>query len=146
MSVVEEFLSVEQEQTIISAIKLAEKNTSGEIRVHIEKKTNKPPFERAKEVFKFLKMDQTHLKNGVLFYLAIESKHFAIIGDEGIHKLVPDNFWETIKNKVLTNFAEKNYAKGLEEGILEVGNQLKSYFPYEKEDINELPDEISKGE
>jgi uncharacterized membrane protein len=146
MSIVEDFLTAEQEQSVINAIKIAEKNTSGEIRVHIEKNANKPPFERAKEVFKFLKMDQTHLKNGVLFYLAIESKHFAVIGDEGIHKQVPDNFWETIKNKVLTNFAERNYAKGLEEGILEVGNQLKTYFPYEKEDINELPDEISKGE
>ncbi len=146
MSVVEEFLSKDQEQSIINAIKLAEKNTSGEIRVHIEKNANKPPFERAKEVFKFLKMDQTHLKNGVLFYLAIESKHFAIIGDEGIHKLVPEKFWKTIKNKVISNFAEKHYAKGLEEGILEVGNQLKTFFPYEKEDINELPDEISKGE
>ncbi len=145
MSKVEDFLSAEQEQSIVNAIKIAEKNTSGEIRVHIEKNTKKPPMERAKEVFQFLKMDRTHLKNGVLFYLAVESKQFAIIGDEGIHKFVPNNFWEIVKNKVLTNFAEKNYAKGLEEGIIEVGNQLKAYFPYEKDDVNELPDEISKG-
>jgi len=145
MSKVEEFLSAEQEQIIVNAIKSAEKNTSGEIRVHIEKNTKKPPMERAKEVFEFLKMDQTHLKNGILFYLAIESKQFAIIGDEGIHKVVPNNFWEIVKNKVLTNFAKKNYVKGLEEGIIEVGNQLKAYFPFEKDDINELPDEISKG-
>lgn len=145
MSKIEAFLSAEQEQFIVNAIKLAEKNTSGEIRVHIENKTEKSPMERAKEVFQALKMDQTHLKNGILFYLAIESKQFAIIGDEGIHKLVPNNFWEIVKNKVLTFFAEKNYAKGLEQGIIEVGNQLKAYFPYEKDDENELPDEISKG-
>jgi uncharacterized membrane protein len=145
MSKVEEFLSAEQEQIIVNAIKSAEKNTSGEIRVHIEKNTKKPPMERAKEVFEFLKMDQTHLKNGVLFYLAIESKQFAIIGDEGIHKYAPNNFWEIVKNKVLTYFAKKDYVKGLEEGITEVGNQLKTYFPYKKEDVNELPDEISKG-
>jgi len=145
MSKIEDFLSAEQEQFIVKAIKLAEKNTSGEIRVHIEKNAKKPSMERAKEVFQFLKMDQTHLKNGVLFYLAVESKQFAIIGDEGIHKLVPNNFWEIVKNKVLTNFAEKNYAKGLEQGIIEVGNQLKVYFPYENDDANELPDKISKG-
>jgi len=145
MSKIEAFLSAEQEQFIVDAIKLAEKNTSGEIRVHIENKTEKPPIERAKEVFQILKMDQTHLKNGILFYLATESKQFAIIGDEGIHKLVPNNFWEIVKNRVLTFFAEKKYAKGLEQGIIEVGNQLKAYFPYEKDDVNELPDEISKG-
>jgi len=145
MSKVEDFLSEEQEKAIVNAIKLAEKNTSGEIRVHIEKNTKKTPMERAKEVFQFLKMDQTHLKNGVLFYLAIESKQFAIIGDEGIHNKVPNNFWESTKSVVLSNFANKEFAKGLEQGILEVGNQLKKYFPHEKEDKNELSDEISKG-
>jgi len=145
MSKVEDFLSAEQEHSIVNAIKLAEKNTSGEIRVHIEKNTKKPPIVRAKEVFQFLKMDQTHLKNGVLFYLALESKQFAIIGDEGIHNKVPNNFWESTKSIVLSNFANKEFANGLEQGIIEVGNQLKKYFPYEKEDLNELPDEISKG-
>ena len=125
MSKVEDFLTAAEEKDIIKAIKTAENNTSGEIRVHIEKVTEKPPIERALEVFYFLEMDKTNQRNGVLFYIAVESKKFAIIGDEGINSRVPDNFWDT--------------------AIIEVGNKLKEFFPYKFNDTNELSDEISKG-
>lgn len=141
----EDFLTAEQEQTIIKAIQNAEKNTSGEIRVHIEKNTDKPPMQRALEVFYLLKMDATELKNGVLFYVAFESKKFALIGDEGIHNKVPENFWDSSKEMVLSHFAKSNFAEGLVLAIAEVGNKLKEFFPYQKNDVNELPDEISKG-
>ncbi|WP_456423371.1 TPM domain-containing protein [Lutibacter sp.] len=145
MSKVEDFLTKEQEQTLIKTIKVAEKNTSGEIRVHIEKTSEKPPMDRALEVFHFLKMNETELKNGVLLYVAIESKQFAIIGDEGIHNKVTDSFWDSTKEIVLSHFAKNEFAKGLELGILEVGEKLKNYFPYQSNDTNELSDEISKG-
>lgn len=145
MSKVEDFLTAEQEQNIVKAIKIAEKNTSGEVRVHIEKNTEKPPMERALEVFYFLKMDATELKNGVLIYVAVESKKFAILGDEGINKLVPVGFWDSEKDLILTHFKNKEYALGLERAILEVGKKLKEFFPYQSDDTNELSDEISKG-
>jgi uncharacterized membrane protein len=145
MSKVEDFLTAEQEQTIVLAIKTAEKNTSGEIRVHIEKSTEKPPMERALEVFYSLKMDATELKNGVLIYVAVESKKFAILGDEGINKLVPENFWDNEKNIILAHFKDKEYALGLKKAILEVGKKLKEFFPHQSDDTNELSDEISKG-
>lgn len=145
MSKVEDFLTAAQEQEIINAIKSAEKNTSGEIRVHIEKTTEKPPMERALEVFYFLKMDATAQKNGVLIYVAVESKKFAILGDEGINKLVPSNFWDQEKEIILTHFKIKNYTLGLQIAIEEVGNKLKEFFPYQSDDKNELSDEISKG-
>ena len=145
MSKVEDFLTAEQEQNIVKAIKIAEKNTSGEVRVHIEKNTEKPPMERALEVFHFLKMDATELKNGVLIYVAVESKKFAILGDEGINKLVPVGFWDSEKDLILTHFKNKEYALGLERAILEVGKKLKEFFPYQSDDTNELSDEISKG-
>ena len=145
MSKVEEFLTQTQEQDLIEAIKIAEKNTSGEIRVHIEKNSETPPMERALEVFYFLKMDKTAQRNGVLFYIAVESKKFAIIGDEGINNLVPENFWDTEKELVLTHFKKGEFTKGLELAIIEVGKKLVTFFPYQSNDINELPDEISKG-
>ena len=145
MSQVEDFLTTEQEQAIIKAIQNAEKNTSGEIRVHIEQNTEKPPVERALEVFYMLKMNETELKNGVLFYVAVKSKKFALIGDEGIHNKVPENFWDTSKELVLSHFSKESYTEGLVLGITEVGKKLKAYFPHQKNDINELPDEISKG-
>jgi len=145
MAEVEDFLTKEQEQKLIQTIKVAEKNTSGEIRVHIEKTSDKPPVDRALEVFHLLKMNETQLKNGVLLYVAIESKQFAIIGDEGIHNKVTSSFWDTTKEIVLSHFARKEFAKGLELGILEVGEKLKNYFPYQTNDTNELSDEISKG-
>ncbi len=145
MTKMNDFLTPSQEQQIIEAIKSAEKNTSGEIRVHIENNTDKPPMERALEVFYLLKMDATNLKNGVLFYIATESKKFAILGDEGINTKVPENFWDAEKEIVLSNFAQGEFVKGMELAILEVGKKLKEFFPYQSNDTNELSDEISKG-
>jgi uncharacterized membrane protein len=143
MNEVEQFLTEAQEKQIVEAIRVAEKNTSGEIRVHIEKSTLKDTLERAKEVFYYLKMDATKDKNGVLFYLAVHDKKFAILGDEGIDKKVPKDFWKSVTNTVLKEFKTGNYALGLEKGILETGEKLKTYFPYQEDDINELSDEIS---
>jgi uncharacterized membrane protein len=146
MSKVEDFLTKEQEQKIVKAIQTAEIHTSGEIRVHIETATKKDTIERATEVFYYLKMDETKDNNGVLFYLAVDDKKFAIIGDKNIDSKVPDNFWEDIKNTVLKEFKTSHYASGLVKGILKVGAELKHYFPYdEKNDKNELSDEISIG-
>lgn len=145
MSKIENFLTEYQEQQIIEAIKTAEKNTSGEIRVHIEKSTEKPPMERALEVFYSLKMDTTKLRNGVLLYIAVESKALAILGDEGINKCVPDNFWESEKELMLSHFSKGEFTEGIELAILEVGEKLKEFFPYQSNDTNELSNEISKG-
>lgn len=145
MSKIEDFLTAPQEQQIIEAIKTAEKNTSGEIRVHIEKTTEKPPMERALEVFYSLKMDTTKLRNGVLLYIAVESKKLAIIGDEGINNKVPEYFWETEKELVISHFLNGEFAKGIELAIIEVGEKLKDFFPYQSNDTNELSNEISKG-
>lgn len=145
MSKVEDFLTASQEETIIQAIKAAEKNTSGEIRVHLEKETKLPPYERALEVFHTLEMNTTQLRNGVLFYVAIESKKLAILGDQGINDLVPDNFWDEEKELIISYFKKGEFSKGLELAILEVGKKLKEFFPFMSDDINELSDEISKG-
>lgn len=143
MSKVEDFLTKAQEQKIVEAIKSAELHTSGEIRVHIENSHSKTPIERAAEVFYQLKMDETQQKNGVLFYLAVQDKNFAVIGDENINSKVPANFWESIRNEVIREFKTAHFTIGLVKGISIVGKELKNHFPYKKDDVNELPDEIS---
>jgi uncharacterized membrane protein len=143
MSNVEAFLTSAQEEEIIEAIRFAEKETSGEIRVHIEKSTEKDPFERAKEIFHFLKMDETEKQNGVLFYLAVDDKKFSILGDKGINNAVPDMFWDSVRDIVLDKFKIGDYTEGLKLGIIEAGNKLKEFFPYQKNDNNELDDSIS---
>jgi uncharacterized membrane protein len=145
MSKTEDFLTKEEEEEIVQAIVVAEKNTSGEIRVHIEETSNKPPIERAKEVFSSLEMYKTEAKNGVLFYVGVANKGFAIIGDEGINNVIESDFWDCTKDIVLENFKNKEFKKGLVEGILRAGEKLKHYFPYESDDSNELSNEISKG-
>lgn len=142
----EEFLTKSEEKEIVSTIEIAEKNTSGEIRVHIECRNTKPSIERAQEVFHILKMDATELKNGVLFYICTETKSFAIIGDKGINDLVGQDFWNSTKNHIIEKFKEGKYKEGLIKGILEAGIQLKKHFPYDGEtDTNELSNEISKN-
>lgn len=145
MSQVEAFLTTAEEQEIVHAIALAEKNTSGEIRVHIEKHNNKKPLERAQEVFHQLRMDETELRNGVLFYVGVSDHTFAIIGDKGINDVVASDFWNTTKDIVIEQFKNKQFKDGLIKGILKAGDQLKHHFPYATDDNNELSNEISKG-
>ena len=145
MSKTEDFLSKAEEQEIVHAIVEAEKNTSGEIRVHIEEHTEKSPLERAQEVFFELKMDETQDRNGVLFYVCVSDKKFAIIGDKGINEAVESDFWDCTKDTVIANFKEGNFKKGLVEGILRAGERLKKYFPYQSDDTNELSNEISRS-
>lgn len=140
-----EFLTHDQEQEIVEAIGLAEKETSGEIRVHIEKETSVDAFTRATEVFHLLKMDQTELKNGVLIYLAVENKNFAIIGDKGIDDLVSDDFWDCVKEAMAAQFKLGNFKQGLIDGVSQAGHQLQKHFPCGENDTNELSNEISKG-
>jgi uncharacterized membrane protein len=145
MAKTEAFLSKEDEQEIVQAIVSAEKNTSGEIRVHIEERSEKAPLDRAQEVFLELHMNETKDRNGVLFYVCVADKKFAIIGDEGIDKVVESDFWDCTKDIVISNFKEANFKNGLVEGVLRAGDRLKKYFPYQSDDVNELSNEISKG-
>ena len=145
MSKTEDFLTAEEEQEIVQAITIAEKNTSGEIRVHIENSSKKPPLERAKEVFLSLEMHNTEARNGVLFYIGVADKSFAILGDEGIDKKVEDDFWNITKDAVIMHFKNQKYKDGLVAGILSAGERLKTFFPYQENDTNELSNEISKG-
>ncbi len=145
MSRVEDFLTPEEELDIVQAILEAEKKTSGEIRVHIEAHTRLDHFDRAKEVFHLLKMDNTKDENGVIIYVAVNDRKFAIYGDRGIDKVVPTNFWDTTRDTIETQFKKGNYKQGLIDGILRAGKELETHFPWYHGNENELSDEISKG-
>jgi len=139
------FLSKEERQQIVDAIKEAELNTSGEIRVHIENTCRGDVLEKATYWFDKMGMAKTELRNGVLFYLAVKSRKFPIVGDEGINNAVPDDFWEKIKVNMALHFQQRDFAIGLAKGITEAGKALKKYFPHQSDDVNELSDEISFG-
>jgi len=141
-----DFITEADKKSIVDAIKEAELNTSGEIRVHIESSCKGDVLDRAAYLFKKLQMHKTEQRNGVLFYLAYKDHKFAILGDGGINQKVPDNFWNRIKEKMTEKFSEGKFAEGLAEGIKESGEQLKTHFPYQSNDVNELSDEISFGE
>ena len=145
MSKVEAFLSKSEEEDIVEAIRLAEENTSGEIRVHLEKETSIAPIDRAVEVFNMPKMENTKDRNGVIIYVAIKSKQFAIYGDKGINEKVADDFWNSTKDIMLNHFKNGDNKQALVDGILSAGQQLKHHFPHQDDDVNELSNEISKG-
>ena len=145
MSLVEDFLTLDEEQDIVSAIRLAEKNTSGEIRVHIEASTNLPHFERALAIFHQLKMFNTKQQNAVLLYVAINDQKFVIYGDKGINDVVPKNFWNTTKEVIEEEFKKGQFKQGIIEGVLMAGQELKDHFPWHIDDVDELSNEVSKG-
>ena len=143
---VQKYFTEENKLQIKNAIRVAETNTSGEIRVHVEKFCKGDVLDQAAYIFEKLEMHKTKLRNGVLFFLAMEDKKFAILGDAGINQKVPDNFWEEITDSVIQKLKEGKFAEGISEGIIKAGEQLKTHFPYQDDDINELSDEISFGE
>lgn len=145
MSKVENFLTQEEEQEIVEAIIKAEKNTSGEIRVHIESHTRLELLDRAKEVFHLLKMDNTKAENGVLIYIAVNDRKFAIYGDKGIDQVLPENFWDNTKDVIRKEFMAGNFKEGIINGVLKAGKELEEHFPWLHGDTNELSNEISKG-
>ena len=137
------FFSPEQKKQIESAIQSAEENSSGEICVHIDNKCKEDAVECATKVFHKLKMHKTELRNGVLFYLAVFDKKFAVIGDEGIHKNVPEGFWDLVRDKMLEQFKQEKFTEGLCLGIEMTGVELKKYFPHLANDKNELSNEVT---
>lgn len=143
MAKAKEFFSKTEGESIVAAIKAAELNTSGEIRVHLEEKAGKDPYVRAQKVFDKLGMSKTEQRNGVLFYLATEDKKFAVLGDKGINEVVPDDFWDCTRDIMQGHFRNGRFVDGLTEGITNAGEQLKKFFPYQSDDVNELDDEIS---
>lgn len=145
MSHVEDFLTVKEEEEIVLAIRKAERNTSGEIRVHIERTTELSHYNRTLEVFRLLKMFNTKQQNAVLIYVAVDDHKFVIYGDKGIDAVVPENFWDTTKNTIQNHFKKGNFKQGIIDGVLQVGQELKEHFPWSENDIDELPNEVSKG-
>lgn len=144
---IEDFLSTEQENAIAEAIGTAEKNTSGEIRVHLDKYCKKDPLDRAKELFVRLKMHETKQRNGVIVYISVDDHKLAIFGDEGIHNLVGQEFWDEDIHILIGFFQQDKFHDGILAVIDRIGEKLKVYFPYEdKGDTNELDNTVSYGE
>jgi len=139
-------LNPEEEDRIVAAIGIAEKMTSGEVRVHIESRCKGDVLDRGADLFFQLKMNETRDKNGVLIYVALKDRKLAILGDTAINAVVPDGFWEKATSVMIDSFKQDKYADGIEKAVLMAGEQLKAFFPLKDDDTNELTNAISKGE
>jgi len=137
------FFNDDEKRLIVNAIRTAEADTSGEIRVHVSEHCPAGELNAAAYWFGRLKMHRTQFRNGVLFYMAIKDRRFAVIGDTGINSCVADDFWNNIRTYVNEKFTEGRFAEGLAGGIKMAGRQLKDFFPRLHDDTNELPDNIS---
>ncbi len=142
-----DFFKKEEEKAIVKAIQKAEKHTSGEIRVHLERELDGyGVLDVATEVFYILEMEKTEQRNGVLFFIVPSEKQFAILGDKGINEKVPDDFWDDIRDVLASYFKNKQFKEGICRGVERVGEKLREFYPYQSDDKNELPDEISYGD
>jgi uncharacterized membrane protein len=138
-----DFFSQEDKKLIEKAILEAENNTSGEIRVHVETSFKGDVLDRAATVFALLNMHKTKLRNGVLIYLAFKNRQFAVLGDAGINRVVPEDFWNTTKSIMEAHFKNSEFARGLIEGITMAGEQMKKHFPHQQDDRNELSNKMT---
>ncbi|NSL90046.1 TPM domain-containing protein [Chitinophaga solisilvae] len=141
-----EIFSETEKNRLVQAIRVAERLTSGEIRLFVENHcTYVDPIDRAREAFLSLGMEKTKQRNGVLVYVAIRDRQFAIVGDQGIHEKVGDDFWQKEATLLRTHFQDSHIIEGIEECIREIGESLRTHFPHEAGDSNELPDDIVFG-
>ncbi len=137
------FFSRAEGRQIIAAIQQAEHKTSGEIRVHVEGHCPGDPLARAREVFAALGMHRTERRNAALIYLAVKDRKFAVVGDDGIHAVVPPGFWDEVRDAMAEDFRRGRFCEGTCHGIASIGQHLKAHFPWEPSDRNELLDSIS---
>jgi uncharacterized membrane protein len=139
------FFTEEEQKGILEEIRKAEEGTSGEIRIHLARHSGKDVLKKAQDIFYRLGMTRTQHRNGVLIYLATDHKKFAIVGDQGIHRVVPENYWDEVKEEMQKHFREGRFFAGLCRAIAQIGEKLQAHFPAEKANTNELPDEISES-
>lgn len=140
---VKKFFTADEQLQIVEAIQEAEKNTSGEIRIHIDGFCFGSAVKKAQKLFQKLGMFQTEDRNGILIYIAVLSHKIAVVGDEGIHNKLGTEYWESIVKEIVDAFAHHKKVEGLRKGIIHCGDQLKVHFPYQSNDKNELNDSIS---
>ena len=133
----------EEQQRIRTAIEKAEMNTSGQLRVCVEKTCAEGVLDRAAKYFHQLDMHKTKQRNGVLIYVATVDRKFAIIGDAGINKVVPETFWDDTKEDMLKHFKYGNIVEGIVTGLEIAGAHLQQFFPHLPGGANELPDDIA---
>lgn len=143
--VVEDIFGPAERKRLAAAITTAENLTSGEIRLHVDSRCNEDVLDQAAFIFEELEMHKTKLRNGVLFYVALNDRKFAILGDGGINDVVPKGFWDEVRDTVVSSFKESKYVEGLEKGLIMAGEQLKNHFPLAKNDKNELSNEVTFG-
>ena len=139
------FFSPAEQKRIVEEIRQAEERTTGEIRVHLDHQSEGDALQKARKIFTRLGMTGTKLRNGVLIYLAVDHKKFAIVGDEGIHRVVPENFWEDIKEEMRGYFREGKFGEGVCLGVRRIGEKLKIHFPADRAAGDELSNEISEN-
>ena len=141
------FFTEEETKLIVNAIRHAEKRTSGEVRVYVESRCSwMDAIDRAAEIFISLKMDKTEQRNAVVVYVAIKDRQLAVFGDEGIHNKVGTEYWNKVVKEMLSSFNKENYAKGIADCAIQIGEALTTHFPFDRDtDKNELPDEIVFG-
>ncbi len=140
------FFTRAEQNRIVAAIQQAEHETSGEVRIHVEGRCPGEAYARAREVFAGLGMHRTKRRNGTLIYLAVQDRKFAVVGDDGIHAVVPPAFWEQVRDAMAADFRRGRFCEGVCHGVAAIGQHLKAYFPWDPSDRDELPDEISTGE
>ncbi len=138
-------VNVLDKKEIVRAIREAEKGSTGEIRVHLAPRSGEDTLRDAEKVFARLRMHRTRHRNGVLIFVALKSRCFAIVGDEAMHAKVGERFWSETRDRMAPHFLKGDIAKGIVEGVRSAGEKLKRHFPSDGRDANELPDTVTGG-
>lgn len=136
------FLNQLDNEKIVAAIRQAEQQTSGEIRVFISRKRVDDPVAAAQAEFERLGMTKTQQRNGVLIFVAPRAHKFAVIGDVAVHQHCGETFWQAVASALADDFKKSDFTSGIVCAIQKIGELFAGHFPHQPDDENELPDQV----
>ena len=140
---VKAFLSEDDLDAVARAVAAAEKQTSAEVRVHLDHACPGDALPRAIKVFERLGMHKTPERHGVLVYISVTDRKLAVIGDKGIHERVGEAYWRELVDAVRDRMRGERPRDGLVHAVSELGAVLGRHFPRRPDDTNTLSDAVS---
>ena len=141
---VKDLFSADDLDAIQQAIAIAEEGTTGEIRVHLTRRSREVTLVAAREMFGRVNMHKTEDCNGVLIYVDVNTRDAAVWSDVGLNDRLKASFWSDEIDGLTKRFAHGEYRLGVVEMVQDVGRVLHNFFPSgESQTANQLSNEVS---
>jgi uncharacterized membrane protein len=124
------FLNRLEHERVHRAVQSAEKDTSVRIVVYISHRRVTDPMKAGHQAFKKLKLETEQEKAGLLFFIAPQSRKFAVLGGTALHEKLGQAWWDRLVQVLSADFRREKFTDGLVSVLDEIAPALKLHFPF----------------